>query len=66
MDDELAFASIGELHQKYRNKEVSPVEVTQLFIERIESEDIKLNSFLESSFDSALKQAKIAEKDIES
>ena len=66
MDDELAFASIGELHQKYRNKEVSPVEVTQLFIERIESEDIKLNSFLESSFDSALKQAKIAEKEIES
>ena len=66
MDHELAFASIGELHQKYRNKEVSPVEVTQLFIERIESEDIKLNSFLESSFDSALKQAKIAEKEIES
>ena len=66
MDHELAFASIAELHEKYRNKEVSPVEVTRIFIERIESADLKLNSYLERSFDSALKQAKIAEREIAS
>ena len=61
-DEKLAFTNASELQSLYASKEVSPVEVTEMFINRIERLDGQLNSFLEFTFDLAREKAKEAEK----
>ena len=63
-DEKLAFTNASELQSLYASKEVSPVEVTEMFINRIERLDGQLNSFLEFTFDLAREKAKEAEKEI--
>ena len=62
VDNELAFAPTYELAELIASKQVSPVEVTQLYFDRIEKLDSRLNSYLTLTKDEALNAARAAEK----
>ncbi|MDS9470974.1 amidase [Sporosarcina pasteurii] len=53
--------SIEQLKQGFIKKEFSPVEITKIFLERIEATK-ELNAFITVTAEQALKQAKIAEQ----
>ena len=61
MNEELAFASATELLRLISEKQVSPVELTELFFSRIDRLDSKLNAFLLLTRDEAIKAAGDAE-----
>jgi aspartyl-tRNA(Asn)/glutamyl-tRNA(Gln) amidotransferase subunit A len=63
-DNDLAFASIGELGRLFRKRKVSPVEVTRLMLNRIERINPKLNAYITVCADLALAQAKKAESEL--
>lgn len=65
MDSELCFAPATELRTKIDNKEISIVELTQLFIDRIQRLNPKLNAFLTICEEQALDAAQEAQQDIE-
>ena len=46
IDENLAFAPATELRELIAEKQVSPVEITQLYLERIDRLDPQLNSYL--------------------
>ncbi len=62
VDNELAFAPTYELAELIASKQVSPVEVTQLYFDRIEKLDSRLNSYLTLTKDEALDAAGAAEQ----
>ena len=64
VDESLAFVDSVELLSLYSNREVSPVEVTELHIDRIERLNGKLNAFLECTFEQARQRAIEAEAEI--
>jgi amidase len=47
MDDSLAFAGLGELAVLLRRRDISPVELADFFIERIEQYDPAFNAYIE-------------------
>ena len=49
--------SIYTLHQKLKNKEISAVELTQLYLDRIKQKDEAIGSFLHTNADVSLAQA---------
>ncbi len=57
MSDELAFSSATELAKKISDKQISSVELTQHFIERIERLDDAVNAVVVRTFDRALDDA---------
>ena len=59
-----AFTSISELSVRLRRREVSPVEITQECLGRIERMDPVINSFITVMSESALAEARIAETEI--
>ena len=61
-DEELAFASAAELLELISTKQVSPVELTELYFSRIDRLDSRLNSHLLLTHDEALRTAKSAEE----
>ncbi len=61
---DLPFLSASELSALIRNKEVSPVEVTETYLKRIDELDFKFNSFLVVLREQALQQAREAEQAI--
>jgi Asp-tRNA(Asn)/Glu-tRNA(Gln) amidotransferase A subunit family amidase len=61
IDEQLAYKSAAELRDFVATKQVSPVELAELFFERIGRLDPQLNSFLLVTRDLAMKQAKAAE-----
>ena len=61
MSDELAFAPALELAARVRAREVSPVELTQLYLDRIERLDPQLNAYVTVDADGALAAARAAE-----
>lgn len=61
MSEELAFASATELLKLISEKQVSPVELTELFYSRIDRLDSELNSFLLLTRDEAIRAAEEAE-----
>ncbi len=63
-DTDLAFASIEEVARLYRNRKVSPVEVTRLMLARIEQLNPKLNAYITVTAEVALDQAKKAEREL--
>ena len=63
-DNELTYASIDELAPRLRSGDLSPVELTQDSLNRIERLEPRLNAFLEVFTDSALAQARVAETEI--
>ena len=46
MSDEIAYATIRELGTRYRSRQLSPVEVTQALLARIEKHDPVLSAFV--------------------
>lgn len=59
--DELCFLSIAQLGEALRKGAVSPVEVTQAYLDRIQRCDAKLNSYLTVTGERARQEAKAAE-----
>ena len=64
MDDALAFAPIAELSTLIRRGELSPLELTELYLERIERYDLALNAYLAVTAERARAQARAAEAQI--
>lgn len=62
LSDELSYMSASELALKIRRRELSPVEVVDAFIKRIEDRNPSLNAFVYKGFDDAKKRAKKAEQ----
>ncbi len=60
--DELAYATATDLAARIRRRELSPVEVVESTIERIERRNPSLNAFIYLGFDDARQQAKEAEQ----
>jgi aspartyl-tRNA(Asn)/glutamyl-tRNA(Gln) amidotransferase subunit A len=59
--DKIAFATITELAPRLAAKEVSPVEVTEAVLARVERHDPALNSYITVTADSARHAARAAE-----
>ena len=62
VDEELAFSPASELRDLIATKQVSPVEVAELYFSRIERLDEHLNSYLTIAKDEAMRSAKAAEE----
>ena len=62
IDNELAFTPATELIELISSKKVSPIELTELYFERIDRLDSQLNSYLLLTRDEAIRTAKAAEK----
>src|SRR2546425_3627076 len=61
---ELCFLSISQLAEQIKKQVVSPVEVTQAYLDRIQTVDAKLNSYITVTAERALQEAKVAETQI--
>ena len=61
---ELCTKTLTEVAGLIKTKEVSPVELTQAMLERIEALDGKLHSYITVASDHALQQARTAEQEI--
>jgi aspartyl-tRNA(Asn)/glutamyl-tRNA(Gln) amidotransferase subunit A len=61
MSEDLVFSGIAELAPRLAAKELSPVEVTEAALERIERLEPKLNAFITVTADSARAAARAAE-----
>src|SRR4030095_4142832 len=61
LSDELAYAPAHELAARIRRRDLSPVEVVEAFIRRIEARNPSLNALVYFGFDSARTKAKEAE-----
>jgi aspartyl-tRNA(Asn)/glutamyl-tRNA(Gln) amidotransferase subunit A len=61
MTEEIFYATIRELGARYRRRELSPVEVTQALLARIERLDPVLHAFVTRTADRALADARAAE-----
>ena len=64
MTDEqnLAFASIEEISALLAKRTISPVELTEFFLRRVERQNPALNAFLTVTAESALAASRRAEK----
>jgi len=58
---ELAYASVSDLARRIRTRELSPTEVLEAAIERIEARDADLGAFVFRGFDEARSSARAAE-----
>jgi aspartyl-tRNA(Asn)/glutamyl-tRNA(Gln) amidotransferase subunit A len=63
--NELYFLTIGEASGLIKNKKLSPVELTQAYLDRIDDIDGKVKSYVTSLPESALQEARVAESDIQ-
>ena len=61
---DLPFLSISELSGLMASKEVSPVEATEAYLERIEALDGRLHAYVTVTAEEALKASKAAEQEI--
>lgn len=60
-EKELALTPAIKLRDLIQSKEISPVEITKIYLDRINKFDGRLNSYLTVTADSALESAKLAE-----
>jgi len=63
---QIPFLSASDLGKLIKNREVSPVEATQAYLDRIDRLDHKLNSYITVCHDEALRTARRAESEIAS
>lgn len=61
---DIPFLSMAELSELVRKREVSPVEVTESYLDRIDDLDFKFNSYITVCRDEALQAAREAEQAI--
>jgi amidase len=59
--DELAYMSAAEIAERVRRRNLSPVEIVDACIERIERRNPTLNAFVFKGFEDARREAKAAE-----
>lgn len=64
MSDESVYWTIAEAAAQLRRKKLSPVELTQQALSRIEKLNPRLNAFITVTAERALREAKAAERDI--
>ena len=64
MKNNIHFANIGNLSRELKNKTISPVELVEHMLSRIESVDQRLNSYATICADRAIKEARQAEREI--
>ena len=62
--DDLATSTIQKIAPLIRNKEISPIELVQLMLSRIETFDNSIDSYILVTSDLALEEAKVAEQQI--
>ena len=62
--DELCFLTIGEASGLLRERQLSPVELTQAYLDRIEALDGRVRSYVTLLPESALQEARTAEDEI--
>ncbi|MEA2944513.1 MAG: aspartyl-tRNA(Asn)/glutamyl-tRNA(Gln) amidotransferase subunit [Bradyrhizobium sp.] len=60
MDNRISFLSVRQIARHYRDGSLSPVEVVDAFIERIERFNPQLNALVTVTFETARHQAKLA------
>jgi aspartyl-tRNA(Asn)/glutamyl-tRNA(Gln) amidotransferase subunit A len=63
-DESLAYATIEELAALLAKRKISPVELTEMFLRRIEQQNPALNAFLTITAEHALAAARRAEKQL--
>ena len=63
-DDDLAFAPVSRLARLLRSRQVSSVELTRLYLERLERYDPQLECVISLTSDLALEQAERADREI--
>ncbi|PLR75873.1 amidase [Bacillus sp. V3-13] len=61
LNNEVAYMSVAEMSRKIKNRELSPVEIVDSTIQRIEKRNQSLNAFVYFAFDHARQMAKQAE-----
>jgi aspartyl-tRNA(Asn)/glutamyl-tRNA(Gln) amidotransferase subunit A len=66
MKDRHYYSSVSELSKLIRDQMISPVEIVETCLERIEALNPKLNAFITVLRDQALERAKLAESQIKS
>jgi aspartyl-tRNA(Asn)/glutamyl-tRNA(Gln) amidotransferase subunit A len=64
LKDAILFQSVSELAKKIESKQISPVELTESYLDRSEKLGPKLNAYARLTPDLALDQARAAEKEI--
>jgi aspartyl-tRNA(Asn)/glutamyl-tRNA(Gln) amidotransferase subunit A len=64
LSEDILFLSVTELSKRIRSRQLSPVELTQSYLDRSSSLGPKLNAYATLTPDLALKQAHAAEKEI--
>lgn len=64
MDTDLAFAPATEVRELIQTKQLSPIELTELYFNRIDALDSQLNSFLTLNRDEAMASARAAEQTV--
>ena len=64
LKESLLYASIGELAKQIESKQLSPVELTETYLERSEKLGPRLNAYARLTPAVALEQAQLAEKEI--
>jgi len=62
--NELAFYSIGQLAELIRTKQISSVELTTFFLERLKTYDTELHCIISLTEERAMKQAKLMDEEI--
>ena len=62
MSHEIAYMSVVELLENYRSKSLSPVDVTQHFLDRIEELNPELNAIYLLRAEESLEEAAASEK----
>ncbi|MBT8101058.1 MAG: hypothetical protein KJO82_14985, partial [Gammaproteobacteria bacterium] len=64
--DELHYATLTDVAQKIKSRELSPVELTKSLLSRIEAVDSRLKSYVTVTSERALAAARVAEDEIAS
>ena len=64
MSESPIFMSVRELGYRIKSKDISPVEVTKIFLARLEKYGPEYNSVVTVTTDLALEQAQLAENEI--
>ena len=61
MSDELCFLSVADAARRLRDRSLSPVELTEAYLDRIAAIDGQLNAYITVTADLARRQARAAE-----
>ena len=64
LSEDIPFLTVAQLAKSIENKEVSPVEATEAYLDRIDGLDFKFNAFLTVSRKEAMQAAREAERAI--